>query len=133
MKRKQFVGYAVRPNRGTPAARIISVACTAPVAASRGTTRKPSGGIAELRSRETCSRSTISAGCTRTVVAWSGTAWKPSGGIGLPPSKGTPTLKKLWTVCAEDDAKRKGADVRDVSIWRASGRRGIESYNGAFC
>ena len=44
----------------------------------------------------------------------------------------TPTHRKLWTVCGEDDAKGKGTDVRDVSIRRASGWRGVGSYNGQF-
>ena len=128
---KLSAGTAVRLSRETCSPRTTLASCTRMVTASRGTTRKPSAGIAELQSRETCSRSTISAGCTRTAAESAGIAWRPSAGIVSPPSKATRTPRRLWTVCGEDDATGKGADVRDVSIRRASGRRGGGSDNRA--
>ena len=92
---EQFVGYAVRPNRGTPAARIISGSCTAP---GRGVSRDDAEAIRWYRRAaeqgDVLAQVQSRLGGTRTVVAWSGTAWKPSGGIGLPPSKGDTDAQK---------------------------------------
>ena len=131
IRRKRCGGSAARPSRETPTRRPTSASCTRRAGECGGIGRKRCGGSAARPNRATPAGSTISARGTRTVAACGGIASRPSAGIVSPPSKATPTHRKLWTVCGEDDAKGKGTDVRDVSIRRASGWRGVGSYNAA--
>ena len=69
------------------------------VAASRRTTRKPSGGTGDRPSRDSPSRRTGWATCTAPVAGSGGTTRKPSDGSDAPPSKATPSGRSTSGSC----------------------------------